>query len=72
MLFTYLGPSFFSGIGVFVLAFVANLLIGLVLKDLNLEVMKRKDKRMNHATEALSNIKTLKLYSWTDIFEKEI
>ena len=72
MLFSYLGPSFFSGIGVFVIAFVANLLIGLVLKDLNLEVMKRKDARMNHATEAFSNIKTLKLYSWTEIFEKEI
>jgi hypothetical protein len=34
--------------------------------------MKRKDKRMNHTTEALQNIKLLKFYSWTDIFEEEI
>jgi len=34
--------------------------------------MKRKDKRMNHTTEAVQNIKTLKLYSWTGIFEREI
>ena len=27
---------------------------------------------MNHTTEALGNIKTLKLYSWTDVFQAEI
>lgn len=34
--------------------------------------MKRKDLRMNHTTEAINNIKTLKLYSWNSAFEKEI
>lgn len=34
--------------------------------------MSRKDKRMNHTNEAFNNIKTLKLYSWTGIFEDEI
>jgi len=34
--------------------------------------MRRKDRRMNHTTEALGNIKTLKLYSWTDVFQTEI
>lgn len=27
---------------------------------------------MNHTTEAINNIKTLKIYSWTGAFEKEI
>ena len=27
---------------------------------------------MNHTSEALTNIKTLKLYSWTSIFSSEI
>jgi hypothetical protein len=34
--------------------------------------MKAKDSRMNHTTEALTNIKTLKLYSWNTAFQKEI
>ena len=53
-------------------AFVVNALIGWKLEKANEEMMKRKDKRMNHTTEALNNIKTLKFYSWTDAFEKEV
>lgn len=34
--------------------------------------MKAKDARMNHTTESVTNIKTLKLYSWNDAFEREI
>lgn len=32
MLFYILGLSFFSGIGVFVLAFIVNLIVGLILE----------------------------------------
>lgn len=71
-LFYTLGMSFFAGIGVFVLAFVANIIIGLNLEKENTEMMKRKDSRMNHTSEALQNIKTLKFYAWTTIFEAEI
>lgn len=72
MLFYILGLSFFSGVGVFVLAFVTNLIVGLILEKQQQEIMKRKDLRMNHTTEAINNIKTLKLYSWNSAFEKEI
>ena len=34
--------------------------------------MDKKDKRMNYTKEALSNIKNLKFYSWTEMFESEI
>jgi hypothetical protein len=34
--------------------------------------MEKKDDRMNATTEALNNIKMLKLYSWIDIFKKRI
>lgn len=71
-LFYTLGLSFFSGIGVFIIAFASNVYIGLKLEKVNCELMKRKDLRMNHTTEALSNIKVLKFYSWTHIFEEEI
>lgn len=35
-------------------------------------IMKKKDERMKATTEALNNIKMLKLYSWIDIFLKKI
>jgi len=34
--------------------------------------MDRKDERMNATNEAINHIKMLKMYSWTDVFEKEI
>jgi ABC-type bacteriocin/lantibiotic exporter with double-glycine peptidase domain len=71
-LFYTLGMSFWAGIGVFALAFVVNLIIGLKLEKVNTELMKRKDQRMSHTTEALSNIKMLKFYSWTSIFQEEV
>ena len=71
-LFYTLGLSFFSGIGVFLVAFVTNAILGVKLEKYQSIMMKKKDLRMNHTNEALSNIKTLKFYQWTDIFEKEI
>ena len=71
-LFKTLGLSFFSGIGVFLLAFLTNLGLGILYKNQQKKVMKSKDNRMNHTNEALQNIKTLKFYSWTGIFEEEI
>ena len=34
--------------------------------------MTRKDNRMNYTSEAVTHIKMLKMYSWTEVFEKEI
>ena len=34
--------------------------------------MKAKDARISCTSEALTNIKTLKLYSWTNLFEESI
>ena len=35
-------------------------------------MQKLTDKRLNYTTEALTNIKTLKFYQWTNTFSKEI
>jgi ABC-type bacteriocin/lantibiotic exporter with double-glycine peptidase domain len=51
---------------------VVNVFIAMRLEKVNKEIMRRKDKRMNYTEEALSNIKTLKLYSWVDIFKEEL
>lgn len=71
-LFMTLGVSFLSGVGVFVLAFIANAFVGLKLQKLNESLMARKDERMNCTNEAITNIKTLKFYSWVTIYEQEI
>lgn len=34
--------------------------------------MKKTDARVSATTESLNNIKMLKLYSWTEAFEKSI
>jgi hypothetical protein len=58
-----------SGIGVFLLAFLSNIVIGLILEKIYQQIMAAKDKRMDPTTEAISSIKVLKLYSWTDLFQ---
>jgi ABC-type bacteriocin/lantibiotic exporter with double-glycine peptidase domain len=68
MLFYILGFSFFAGIGVFVVAFLFNLVVGRILQKKQKKIMNAKDARMNHTSEALTNIKNLKLYSWTLAF----
>lgn len=71
-LFYLLGLSFLAGLSVFFIALFFNAILGLVIEKVDTKLMKAKDDRMNHTTEALNNIKTLKFYSWTDAFEKEI
>lgn len=72
MLFYILGLSFFAGIGVFLVGSLINLFIGIKIEKVYKDGLSKKDKRMNHTKEALSNVKTLKLYSWTKDFESEI
>lgn len=71
-LFHTLGLSFFSGIGVFITGFIANFGISYMIQKLNKEFMKKKDARMNLTQQVLSNIKTIKLYSWQDFFQNEV
>lgn len=72
MLFWYLGLTFFSGIGVFVIAFITTYIVGVYLGKVNRAKMKKTDDRMNITTESFTNIKTLKFYSWVDFYQSEI
>ena len=58
------GLSFFAGAGVFCLAFLSNYLVGKMMRAAQIQIMKRKDQRMKVTTEAINNIKMIKLYSW--------
>ena len=50
------------------IAFLANFLVGLYLRNVQKKVMKAKDGRMKATTEAITNIKMIKLYSWQENF----
>lgn len=71
-LFYYLGVSFFSGIGVFIISFFFNLYFGMLIGKYWSSIMTVKDERMNITTEVLSNIKMIKLYSWISTFYHKI
>ena len=62
------GISFFSGLGVVVIAIIANLLIGIGLNKIQKVLMRRKDARMSVTTEAINSIKMLKLNDWESNF----
>jgi ABC-type multidrug transport system fused ATPase/permease subunit len=72
ILFVYLGVSFLAGILVFVVAFFVNLTLGRIQARLQKAYMKKQDARVNTISESLNNIKMLKLYSWTRIFDDVI
>jgi len=68
LLFWYLGYSFFTGLGLFAIAFYINYKWTLYLSSINREMLKVKDERMQKTSEAINNVKTLKLYSWQKKF----
>ena len=65
-LFYYLGISFLAGMGIFAISLIYNFVFGLIIANLWTAIMKKRDDRMNIITEVLSNIKMIKLYSWTN------
>jgi hypothetical protein len=68
----YLGSSFWAGMGITCLAFGSNMWLGKVAAQYQKSYMKKNDARVNTTSEALNNIKMLKLYSWTHIFSTVI
>ena len=70
--FYVFGVAFLAGLGVFIVAFVANYINGRWMRTVQKQVMKSKDARMKVSTEAINNIKMIKLYSWQDNFLERI
>ena len=68
ILFIQFGVSFFSGIVVFILAFLVNVKISSEKAKLQRAYMKKQDERVGATAECLNNIKMIKMFSWTDIF----
>ena len=70
--FYLFGLSFFAGLFVFFLAFVANFFLGRCIRRVQKKIMKAKDARMKVTTESMTNIKMIKLYSWQENFLERI
>ena len=56
--------SFLAGLAIFSCAFAANHFILQYIRSNQKVIMKRKDQRMKVTTEAINNMRMIKLYSW--------
>jgi hypothetical protein len=72
LLFRYLGPSVLWGIGVLVMVIPINSLTLGVLSRLRQFENDAKDARTRRTTEAVSNMKLLKLQAWEQNFADDI
>lgn len=64
----YFGWLLFPALGIGCILIVGNFFLSLYLARLEKAVLQRIDERMNASTEAINNIKILKLNSWVDYF----
>ena len=71
-LFYYFGYSLFAGVGFGIFFIIWNYLIGKAREVLQKKVLREKDRRMRATTEAINNIKVIKLNSWKNLFVSQI
>ncbi|XP_074531508.1 ATP-binding cassette sub-family C member 2 [Halichoeres trimaculatus] len=67
-----LGPSVLAGLAVMVLMVPINGLLAAKARNLQIENMKFKDKRLKIMNEILNGIKILKLYAWEPSFQTQV
>lgn len=72
LLWQQLGISTLGGLAIMILFIPLNGIITAKLKQLQVRLMKEKDKRINLMNEILSGIKVLKLYAWEKSFQDTI
>ncbi|CAE7095301.1 unnamed protein product [Rhizoctonia solani] len=71
-LYNLLGWPAFVGVAIMVISLPLNTFIARVLKNMQAEQMKNRDKRTRLMSELLNNIKSIKLYAWEDSFIRRI
>uniref|UniRef100_A0A674BLT2 ATP binding cassette subfamily C member 2 n=1 Tax=Salmo trutta TaxID=8032 RepID=A0A674BLT2_SALTR len=67
-----LGPAVLAGLAVMVLMVPINGLLANMSKNVQIENMRYKDKRMKIVNEMLNGIKILKLYAWEPSFQNQV
>ena len=67
-LYQLVGLSMLAGVGVMILMIPVNGLIARIMKNLQKKQMKNKDSRTKLVTEILNNMKSIKLFAWSQAF----
>jgi ATP-binding cassette subfamily C (CFTR/MRP) protein 1 len=71
-LYQLLGPSMFAGVGAMLIMIPVNGIIASFMKKLQKQQMKNKDSRTRLMTEILNNMKSIKLYGWSQPFREKL
>ncbi|KAG9104389.1 hypothetical protein FRC06_002943 [Ceratobasidium sp. 370] len=71
-LYNLLGWPAFVGVAIMVVSLPLNTFIARILKQMQGEQMKNRDKRTRLMSELLNNIKSIKLYAWEDSFIRRV
>ncbi|KAF9525987.1 multidrug resistance-associated ABC transporter [Crepidotus variabilis] len=71
-LYNLLGWAAFVGVGIMVISIPLNTAIARVLKRMQEQQMKNRDKRTRLMSELLANIRSIKLYAWEYTFIRRI
>lgn len=72
LIWRQLGLATISGVGVMLFTMLPNSIISSQTKKSQSKQMLNKDERCKLLTEALTGIKVLKIYAWTEAFIKRI
>lgn len=71
-LYQLVGISMFAGVGVMIFMIPVNGLIARFMKNLQKTQMKNKDARTRLVTEILNNMKSIKLFAWSQAFMNKL
>ncbi|EPQ56430.1 multidrug resistance-associated ABC transporter [Gloeophyllum trabeum ATCC 11539] len=71
-LYNLLGWSAFVGVAIMVVSIPLNTYIASILKRMQEQQMKNRDKRTRLMSELLANIRSIKLYAWEHAFVRKI
>ena len=71
-LYQLVGWSMLAGVGAMILMIPINGIIARIMKTLQKTQMKNKDSRTRLTTEILNNMKSIKLYAWSQAFMNKL
>ncbi|KAF8074805.1 multidrug resistance-associated ABC transporter [Lyophyllum atratum] len=71
-LYSLLGWAAFVGVGIMIFSIPLNTFIAGILKRMQEQQMKNRDKRTRLMSELLANIRSIKLYAWEFSFMRKI
>ncbi|XP_044266082.1 ATP-binding cassette sub-family C member 4-like [Tribolium madens] len=72
LIYGKIGIAAFAGVGFFLIVLPLQIFIARMSRSFRLKTSKKTDERIQLTQETLSSIKTIKMYSWEDFFNKKI